>query len=561
MKQVRVRIIILQYNRVDLLKDHLPSVLKCARASRHLCKVTVLDNCSQDGSAAYVRENFPEAEVFEARENKVLCSYNELAAQIDDEIMILLNNDISPIENFVDPLVEPFLNDPDLFFVATHGDRAGIKMHWGILEPDTDYPGPWRKLLEASGPSLSAGVGAFDREKFLALKGYDELYLPGRYEDVDLCYRGWKRGWKGLYQPLAKKFHVGGASFNKRFSEGEIQAMVFRNGILFTAKNIEDIKLLLLFFIFVPLRLLAALLTGKFYLFSGLWEAFQRMPAALRGRKSEKPHWNLRDCDVAKIMSESTPGRGKHFWLRKGVDQLARKSWLRKIFSWGGMYTLRPFFPLQYLLLRELSDCSSVLDLGCGRHSFVPIIPSSIHTVGVELFRAHYDEAVTKDRHSEYRCEDVTKVAFEDRQFDAVVILDVIEHLDKAAGEALLTRMERWAKKKVIVFTPNGFMQQHEYDGNPLLEHRSGWTTEDFRKRGYRVHGVRGFKKLRGVDHHDHDHDEGHSHGGPAFREKLADLTQIVSYHFPEQAFQLFAVKELQPSMPSKPSAACCQTH
>ncbi len=57
---------------------------------------------------------------------------------------------------------------------------------------------------------------------------------------------------------------------------------------------------------------------------------------------------------------------------------------------------------------------------------------------------------------------------------------------------------------------------------------------------------------LRGEDLH---HEEvGHEE---PLREKLADLTQIVSYHFPEQAFQLFAVKEIDQSVSPKPSAAC----
>jgi len=556
MEKLKVRIIILQYNRVDLLKDHLPSVLVCAAASRHDCRVTVLDNCSQDGSADYVRKNFPEIDVFEASENKVLCSYNEIAGKIDDDIMILLNNDISPAEDFVDPLVEPFLNDPEVFFVATHGDRARMKMHWGVLEPDLDYEGA-AILVETPGPSLSAGVGAFDRKKFIALNGYDELYLPGRYEDVDLCYRGWKRGWKGVYQPQAKKFHVGGASFNKKFSESQIQAMVFRNGLLFTAKNINDVRMLLSFVFFVPLRLVLGILTQKTYLWGGLFEALHRLPKALRARALEKKHWKLKDRDMTEMINEGKGMTPKNAWLRRGVDLLAKKSWLRTAFAWGGMYTLRPFFPLQYLLLRELSGCESVLDLGCGRHSFVPIIPSSIHTVGVELFEPHFQEAVQKGRHREYICGDVTKVSFKEGQFDAVVMLDVIEHLDKAEGEALMARMEKWARKKVILFTPNGFLHQHEYAGNPLLEHRSGWTVSDFKKKGYRVHGVRGFKALRGEDHH-HDDDDHEHHHGPSFRETLADLTQVVSYHIPEHAFQLFAVKDISAAVSAKNAGGCC---
>lgn len=308
MRKLKVRIVILQYNRVDLLRDHLPSVLAAAKASRHDCRVTVLDNCSTDGSAAFVREHFSQADVFEASANKVLCSYNELAAQVDDDVLILLNNDISPAEDFVDPMVAPFLEDPEVFFVASHGDRARIKSHWGILEPDLDYAGAQR-AFEERGATLSAGIGAFDRKKFLDLDGYDELYLPGRYEDVDLCYRGWKRGWKGFYQPESRKFHVGGASFNKRFSEAEIQAMVFRNGILFMVKNIRDAGLLADFTVKVAGRLLFSLLKGRFYMLGGFLETWQRLPDALRGRKKEKPYWIKTDKEIQKMVNGTDSGK------------------------------------------------------------------------------------------------------------------------------------------------------------------------------------------------------------------------------------------------------------
>ena len=49
-----------------------------------------------------------------------------------------------------------------------------------------------------------------------------------------------------------------------------------------------------------------------------------------------------------------------------------------------------------------------------------------------------------------------------------------------------------------MVFTPNGFVRQHEYDCNPLQVHRSGWTVDSFRRRGYEIYGIGGPKALRG---------------------------------------------------------------
>lgn len=227
--------------------------------------------------------------------------------------------------------------------------------------------------------------------------------------------------------------------------------------------------------------------------------------------------------------------------MRSVVEWFGSHPSMRPLFAVGGYAGLRMIYPLQYLLVRELLDCDSVLDLGCGRHSMVPILPRKTRTVGVELFRPHYELAVQSKRHTQYLNEDVTRVSFEERSFDAVVMLDVLEHLSKEEGRLMIEKMRRWARKKVVIFTPNGFVHQDEYAENPYMEHRSGWTAAEMRALGYRVWGVRGFKKLR-KDDHEHEHSEARV----SWVNRLADMTQLVTYHWPDQAYQLFCVQTIQ---------------
>ena len=278
------RIIVLQYSRRDLLERFFLSVVNAAKASRYSCKVTLLDNQSCDDSVAYVREHFPEVEVYIAKENKVLCSFNEYVEKCAEDIVILLNNDMELDLNFVNPLIEFFLKEENVFFVATDEDRSIVRIHYGILAPDMYYEGH-EFLNRKEGFTLSAGVAAFDRKKFLELGGYDTIYLPGRYEDVDLCYRGWKRGWKGLYQPASKKMHLGGASFEKAFVHDATQSLVFRNAIFFMVKNITDFHVFAQFVFWLPIRLIGALLTGKLFFWTGFFQAIQRLPEAIKRRK------------------------------------------------------------------------------------------------------------------------------------------------------------------------------------------------------------------------------------------------------------------------------------
>jgi len=95
---------------------------------------------------------------------------------------------------------------------------------------------------------------------------------------------------------------------------------------------------------------------------------------------------------------------------------------------------------------------------------------------------------------------DATEITqnFADNSFECVLAFDLIEHLDKADGWTLLDNMERIASKKVIVFTPNGFLPQSALHGNEAQVHKSGWTVSEMQARGYKVIGVHGPKPLLG---------------------------------------------------------------
>jgi len=71
---------------------------------------------------------------------------------------------------------------------------------------------------------------------------------------------------------------------------------------------------------------------------------------------------------------------------------------------------------------------------------------------------------------------------------DAVVLMDVIEHLEKSDGVRLLEKTVELARSQIVVQTPLGFLPQGEdevedawgMDGVDWQVHRSGWLPEDF---------------------------------------------------------------------------------
>jgi GT2 family glycosyltransferase len=53
----------------------------------------------------------------------------------------------------------------------------------------------------------SGGFMAVDRKKFVELDGFNRLFYPAYYEDLDLCFRAWRRGWQSIYEPDSIVWH------------------------------------------------------------------------------------------------------------------------------------------------------------------------------------------------------------------------------------------------------------------------------------------------------------------------------------------------------------------
>ncbi len=99
--------------------------------------------------------------------------------------------------------------------------------------------------------------------------------------------------------------------------------------------------------------------------------------------------------------------------------------------------------------------------------------------------------------HNDYLISDVRKLPFKDKTYDVVMALQVLEHLPKKDAWKLLSKMEKIAKKQVIVATPIGEMYHPPVDGNNLQLHLSEFLPEEFEKKGYKVVKV-GLKQITG---------------------------------------------------------------
>ena len=192
------------------------------------------------------------------------------------------------------------------------------------------------------------------------------------------------------------------------------------------------------------------------------------------------------------------------------------------------------------VLRQEILEGKTVLDVGCGSS---PVLMADIHPkrfVGIDVHIPSLRQARDRWPNAMFVAASAREIRalFKPKSFEVVVALDFIEHLPKDQGLAFLDLAERLASERVVIFTPNGFLKQEPYDGNPWQEHLSGYTVEEMRARGYRVIGINGLKQLRG------------ERAKPRFRpywvfKLLSLLTVPVVEERPHLAFQLLCVLDL----------------
>ena len=83
--------------------------------------------------------------------------------------------------------------------------------------------------------------------------------------------------------------------------------------------------------------------------------------------------------------------------------------------------------------------------------------------------------------------------------YDAVLVFDIIEHLEKNDSHLLIKEMQRVARKFVVIVTPNGFWPGM-IDG-PGMDHVCGFNAEEFTKMGFSLHGSGWLAILRSRQH------------------------------------------------------------
>jgi len=214
-------IIVLNYNGWDLLKECLPSVMEEAEQYSGIARVYVLDNASTDKSVENVKQYFPQAGVIANDKNEYMFAYNKAIKNSQAQYVMVLNNDIKLNKSCLDNLMVHFEANHIIFAVQPlflEWDGQGINggqriCHTGPERGFFEF-GTTKNVTKAVHTIAASGSCIYDRNKFVQLGGYDELFYPAYYEDSDISWRAWDRGWPSLFEPKATLLHKNHATLD-----------------------------------------------------------------------------------------------------------------------------------------------------------------------------------------------------------------------------------------------------------------------------------------------------------------------------------------------------------
>jgi GT2 family glycosyltransferase len=235
-KSCLVSVVIVNYNTCDILRKCLLNL----RKTYSTLQIIVVDNNSSDGSVEMVVKNFPDVEMISLNQNMGLATGNNVGLRkAKAEYVLFMGSDAFPQDDAIKTLAEYMERNKSV------GISVGqVNLRSGLLDKDTHrgFPVPWVALTHFSGLEsvfprsrlfskyymgyenmsivheidLCTTHFMFTRKSVFDDIGFwdEDFFVYG--EDVDLCWRVKKNGWRIMYIPQAQIIHYKGVSVGVR---------------------------------------------------------------------------------------------------------------------------------------------------------------------------------------------------------------------------------------------------------------------------------------------------------------------------------------------------------
>lgn len=246
----RVSVVVPNYNGTAFVENCFRALADDAPEAELL----LVDNASTDGSREWVEEHFPQVRVIALDQNYGFPrAVNEGIRAASHPYVILLNNDTEVVPGFTDALVSALEADPKAFsasakLISLHDktkiDDAGnfyCALGWAFARGKGKSVECYEKPDEIF--AACAGAAIYRKAVLEEIGYFDEAHFA-YLEDIDVGYRARIFGYRNLYEPGAKVYHVGSGTSGSRYNEFKV-SLSSRNSIYLVYKNMPLIQILL----------------------------------------------------------------------------------------------------------------------------------------------------------------------------------------------------------------------------------------------------------------------------------------------------------------------------
>jgi GT2 family glycosyltransferase len=231
---MKTSVVIPAFNGRHFLEKNLPEILKMGAD-----EIVIVDDVSTDGTAEYIQKNFPGVKLIKHEKNmRFPITVNDGFANATGDVVFLLNQDLKPKAGLIKNALRHFAK-PDVFAV-TFNERghSWADGRWidGMLEFKNGVLD--EKLHESLWPS--GGGSAIRKDLWNLLGGFDPIFSPGYFEDLDLGLRAAKYNLRTIWDSKCIIDHTVEGIFPKSFSKKSLQYIKERNYLIAVWKNIDE---------------------------------------------------------------------------------------------------------------------------------------------------------------------------------------------------------------------------------------------------------------------------------------------------------------------------------
>ena len=145
-------------------------------------------------------------------------------------------------------------------------------------------------------------------------------------------------------------------------------------------------------------------------------------------------------------------------------------------------------------LQKYISSDDEVIEFGCGLMPVTRKLKCK-KLIGIDAWHPYIEQLQNEllEKQHIYLChfeinETALSIFINSKSTDICLAIDVVEHFEKPDAMNLILQMERIARKRVIIFTPIGFVSQERDDNTELQRHRCGFIPKELEKMGYETY-------------------------------------------------------------------------